>query len=246
MSVAESPIQLFLLGGVELRGVDARRAAKVLAQSKLAALLAVLALAPDGRMLRRDKLVGLLWPELDQPHARTALRKAIHALRGLLGADALTTRGDEEIGLDAAQVWCDAADLRASADAGKLARVLDLYRDELMPGFFLAECTAFERWLEEERTLARERAAAALWALAQQNEAEGKLTMAGSYAKRIVRFAWDDERVFRRALTMLDRIGDRAGALKAAEEFVERMRKELDASPSPETTKLIESLRSTA
>ena len=96
LSVADSPIQLFLFGGVELRGVDKRRAAKVLAQSKLAALLAVLALAPDGRMLRRDKLVGLLWPELDQPHARTALRKAIHAVRALLGAAALTTRGDEE------------------------------------------------------------------------------------------------------------------------------------------------------
>jgi hypothetical protein len=29
-----------------------------------------------------------------------------------------------------------------------------------MPGFILAGCDEFERWLEEERTTARERAAA--------------------------------------------------------------------------------------
>lgn len=244
MSEPTQPIRLYLLGGVALRGVDERRAAKVLAQSKLAALLAVLSLAPEGRLLRRDKLVGLLWPELDQPHARTALRKAIHAVRALLGAESLTTRGDEEIGLDAARVWCDASDLRASADAGRLQRVVDLYSDELMPGFYLAECTAFERWLDDERVAARERASAATWALAVQNEAEGQLTVAGSMAKKAVRFAWDDERVLRRTLTMLARIGDRAGALKLADEFVSRMRSELDASPAPETAALIATLRS--
>ena len=58
--------------------------------------------------------------------------------------------------------------------------------------------------------------------------------------------AWDDERVLRRALTMLVRIGDRAGALKLADEFVDRMRSELDASPSPETAALIATLRSPA
>lgn len=243
MSDSSPAIQLFLFGGVALRGVDEKRAAKVLAQSKLAALLAVLALAPEGRMMRRDKLVGLLWPELDQPHARTALRKAVHALRALLGGDAFTTRGDEEVGLDASRVWCDAADLRASADAGRLARVHELYRDELMPGFYLAECTAFERWLDDERGLARERAAAATWALAQQSEAEGKLTVAGSYAKKAVRFAWDDERILRRTLTMLARIGDHAGALSLYDEFARRMREELQAEPSRETVTLIESLR---
>lgn len=224
-------------------GVDERAATKLLAQSKLAALLAVLALTPDGHMMRRDKLVGLLWPELDQPHARTALRKAVHAVRAALGADAFVARGDEELALDATRVWCDAAELRACAEAGKLARVLELYRDELMPGFYLPECSAFEHWLDDERTLARERAAGATWALATQRESEGKLTEAGSLAKKTVRFAPDDERILRRALTMLVRIGDRAGALKLGESFAERMRKELGAAPSPETTALIESLR---
>src|SRR2546428_7450745 len=41
------------------------------------------------------------WPELDQEHARAALRQALHGLRQGLGADVLTSRGDEEVGDEA-------------------------------------------------------------------------------------------------------------------------------------------------
>jgi hypothetical protein len=47
-------------------------------------------------------------------------------------------------------------------------------------------------------------------------------------------------------MTMLQRIGDHAGALKLFDEFATRMRAELDADPSPETLKLVSSLRSSA
>ena len=50
--------------------------------------------------------------------------------------------------------------------------------------------------------------------------------------------------MLRRTLTMLARIGDHAGALRLYDEFVKRMREELEAEPSPETAALIESLRS--
>jgi serine/threonine-protein kinase len=243
LHVRQHQLQLYLLGGIELRGVDATSADRLLAQSKLAALLALLALSPEGRMQRRDRLVGLLWPELDQTHARGALRKAIHAVRATVGHDAVRSRGDEEIGLDASVFWCDASDLAASADQGLLGRAVELYRGELMPGFHLTECAEFERWLEDERSAARERAAAAAWALARTLEAEKHLTDAGMWARRAARYSWDDERVLRRTMSMLARIGDHAGALSLYDEFAMRMRKELDAAPSPETVALVESLR---
>src|SRR5215208_6445495 len=99
-------VELYLLGGVELRGIERDLADRILAQAKLTALLALLALAPERRPQRRDRLVGLLWPELDQAHARTALRKAVHALRGVFGADSVRSRGDEEIGLEPGGLWC--------------------------------------------------------------------------------------------------------------------------------------------
>ena len=243
---SEKRIELYLLGGIELRGVDRDVADRLLAQAKLSALLAVLALAPEQRPQRRDRIIGFLWPELDQAHARTALRKAVHALRAALGADIVRSRGDEEIGLAVPPMWCDAAELAAAADSGKMLRAVELYRGELMPGFHLPDCAEFERWLDEERALARERAAASAWGLARSLESDSRLTDAGRMARRAVRYSWDDERVLRRTITMLARIGDHAGALRLYEEFAARMKQELDADPSPETVALVDSLRPSA
>ena len=45
---------------------------------------------------------------------------------------------------------------------------------------------------------------------------------------------------------MLDRRGDRAGALRTAEEFARRMREELGVEPAPETTQLLACIRARA
>jgi DNA-binding SARP family transcriptional activator len=241
---SHAQVELRLLGGIELRGIERASADRLLAQPKITALMAFLALSPEGRLQRRDRLVGLLWPELDQSHARAALRKAIHAVRAAAGAHVLRSRGDEEIGIDGAAFWCDATALVTSLERGELGRATELYRGDLMPGFHLTECAEFERWLDDERTAARERAASAAWALARTLEADSELTSAGLWARRAARYSWDDERILRRTITLLARIGDRAGAIGLYEEFADRMRKELDAAPSPETVALVESLRS--
>jgi DNA-binding SARP family transcriptional activator len=58
-----------------------------------------------------------------------------------------------------------------------------------------------------------------------------------------VHYAGTDERVLRRTMTMLDRLGDRAGALRVYTDFTRRLEKELEAKPSRETTELAKSLR---
>lgn len=236
-------IELFLLGGVELRGIDRKLADRLLAQPKLTALLAFLALSPEQRPQRRDRIVALLWPELDQAHARAALRKGVHALRAALGQDVVRSRGDEEIGLAVPPVWCDAVELATAADSGRMLQAVTLHQGELMSGFHLSQCADFEHWLDGERSLARERAAAAAWGLARILEGDNRLTDAGLWARRAVRYSWDDERVLRRTLGMLARIGDHAGALRLYDEFAQRMRSELEAEPSPETRAMADSLR---
>jgi serine/threonine-protein kinase len=233
----------YLLGGVALRGVPTEVAERLLTQSKVVALLACLVLAPTGTFTRRDRLVGLLWPELDQPHARTALRKALHHARSVLGEETIVSRGDEELALLPGALWSDTAAIREAVDRGQLAHAVELYHDELMPGFHLAECHDFDAWLEEQRAGLREAVVAACWALAQSLEAGGNGTQATKYAKRLTRLDKTNERLLRRALQMLDRLGDRAGALAVYDEFTRHLRKDLDADPSPETVKMGESLR---
>ena len=234
---------IYLLGTVELVAPDRAAAERILAHPKMVALLAYLALPSVGRFLRRDAVVGLLWPELGQERARAALRKTVHAIRTALGPDVVVGRGDEDIALAAEAIWCDAAAFTLAAETGSLVQAIELYRGELLPGFHLAGCGAFDLWLDVERTAARERAAAAAWALAQLHEEEDELTDAARWARKTVRFSWNDERALRRALLMLDRVGDRTGALHLYEEFSRRLRDELEVEPSAETVALVNSLR---
>lgn len=226
-----------------MKGVPADGASRVISQSKVIAMLALLALAPSASFTRRDRLAGLLWPELDQQHARTALRKAIHFARSVLGDEVITNRGDEELVLSASALWCDVVDMRASIEQGRLQRAVDLYRGDLMPGFFLPECHDFDAWLEGQRAALLEEVVAASWALAKHLESDNKGTDAAAYAKKVARLAWSNERVLRRSLEMLVRLGDRAGALRAYDEFARKLRRELEADPSPETVRLVEVLR---
>jgi DNA-binding SARP family transcriptional activator len=237
--------RLYLLGGIGLRDASGEPTADhVLAQSKAVAMLAYLALSPAGRFQRRDRIVGLLWPELDQEHARAALRKALHVVRGALGEGVVIARGDEELILGTAHLWCDATAFEQACEEGSLEAALELYEGELMPGFHLPECGEYDAWLEERRAALRESAVSTAWALAQILEKDLKRTLAGQWARRAVQYAGTDERVLRRTMQMLDRVGDRAGALRLYADFTKRLRKELDVDPSPETASLASSLRS--
>jgi DNA-binding SARP family transcriptional activator len=238
---------LTLLGGVELRGGSSAAAESILVQPKHVGLLAFLEIERTGsgqrRFSRRDYLVGLLWPELDQPHARTALRRVVHQIRTALGSEMLKSRGDEELAVGEAQLRSDVGEFTAALANSQLAHALELYAGDLMPGFHLSGCAEFERWLDGRRDHFRREAGAAAWALAQRLEADSDLSLAGQVVRRAVEFAWDDERMLRRAIEMLARLGDKSGGLSLYSEFCRRLRADFDAEPSPETSALAERLR---
>src|SRR2546427_3471636 len=130
-------VEFRMLGGLNLLGAGGHELKSVLPQPKRVALLAYLAAATPKRLHRRDFLVALFWPELDQEHARAALRQALHGLRHALGEGVLVSRGDEDIGLDHEQIRCDVVEFERAAEAGRLADALDLYRGDLLEGFFI-------------------------------------------------------------------------------------------------------------
>src|SRR5256886_14004197 len=164
-----------MLGGLNLLGVGGHELNSVLAQPKRVALLAYLAAATPRRLHRRDAVLGLCWPELDQEHARAALRQALHGLRHALGDGVLVTRGDEDIVLDAERIRCDVVEFARAAEVGRLADALDLYRGDLLEGFFIRGAPEFDQWLEA--SLARVTAVARRSAtqLAERTEGHGDL-----------------------------------------------------------------------
>lgn len=235
-------IKLHTLGRLSLTGPDGHEILSVLAQPKRGAVLTYMALATPRGFHRRDTLLGLFWPDLDQEHARGALSQALSFLRRSLG-DVIETRGDDEVGLVAEGLWCDAVGFEASLDAGQPSGALELYQGDLLAGFFIGDAPEFEHWLDRERERLRRRATEAAWLLADESEAEGNAPDAKRWARRAATLAPDDESVLRRLIALLDRVGDRAQAVVAYETFARRLSEEYELNPSPETQELIDDIR---
>jgi DNA-binding SARP family transcriptional activator/TolB-like protein len=237
---------LYLLGRLELGPqADAQQAA-VLAQPKRLAILAYLA-AAAGTYQRRDTLLALFWPELDEFAARRALRNTLYQLRLALGDGVFVSRGDDEIMVDGAVLACDIAALRDAVSAGRYDEAIDLYRGELLEGFHVTNVgEGFDRWLARERGSALALALRAFDARVAQHQQAGDAAAAAVCAVRATELAPFDEVWLRRAALALDAVGDRGGALRLCDAFVQRMAAELEARPSAETQGLIERLRSGA
>jgi DNA-binding SARP family transcriptional activator/tetratricopeptide (TPR) repeat protein len=237
-------MNLQLLGPLSLRTADGRELHSVLAQPKRLAIFAYLACASGRGLVRRDVLTGLFWPDLDQQAARKALRQSLWVLRGHLGAEAITTRGDDEVGIAADRVSCDVVEFERALEAGRAEEALERYRGDLLAGFYLpGGSLEFERWLEDERGRLRALAQRAAWQLAERAEGQGASGAAVLWARRALALAGDDETAVRRFLRLLDRAGDRAGALRAYEAFARRLKVEFNELPSPETRALVDALR---
>lgn len=235
--------ELQVLGTLDLRDGAGREIGRVLAQPKRLALLAYLAVTHTTQ--QRESLLALFWPELDEEHARLALRQSVHFLRTALGTEAISSRSGEELALGSAVLRCDALEFERALNDARLVDALDLYRGDFLTGFHVSDVSPeFEQWLERERQRLRSRAARAAWTLTEQAERASNGVEAAHRARQAVQFAPDDEAGFRRLVSLLDRLGDRNGALRAYEQFARRLRSEFEVEPAAETRALIEAVRS--
>jgi DNA-binding SARP family transcriptional activator len=141
------------------------------------------------------------------------------------------------------RVRCDVLEFEAAIDAGRPGRALELYHGDLLEGFYVSDAHEFERWLEQRRARYQSQASTAAWIVAQRYESESKATLAVEAARRAAQLAPLDERVIRKVLAMLDRFGDRAGAVALYERFRSQLASEFEIEPAPETSELITSIR---
>ncbi|HEX2777909.1 MAG TPA: tetratricopeptide repeat protein [Gemmatimonadaceae bacterium] len=236
-------VELRVLGPFHLSASEGGAASSLVGRPKRAALLAYLAAAVPRGLQRRDKLLALFWPESNESHARAALNQALYVLRRALGADAILTRRDTEVGLDFDRVWCDVAAFETALDTKCPAAALPLYRGDLLDGFFIPAAPGFERWLDAERARLRQRAAEGAWALAETSAANGDAAGAGKWARRAAELMPPDEAVARRLMGFLHRVGDRAAALRAYEAFSRQLATEYEVEPSAETHALAALIR---
>lgn len=145
-------LSLQLFGGLslEMSGEDTARAIPVRAtQPRRLALLAVLASVSD-RVVRRDTVVGLLWPEADQERARHLLADSIYVIRSALGDDVILATGDG-LHLNETRVQCDVIDFTRAFESGDWTSAVRVYAGPFLDGFHIGKASEFEHWCDATR-----------------------------------------------------------------------------------------------
>jgi DNA-binding SARP family transcriptional activator len=237
-------IELGLLGPSVLHDSDGRDLASLLAQPKRFALLAYLVVSGRAGYVRRDSLAAMFWPELDQQAARRALRNTLYHLREALGPEVIVTRGDESVSIDAARITSDVAKLGDAQASGRDVEAVECYRGDLLAGLHFANVgEAFEDWLTAERRRINDQVLSALSRLVDGEERAHNLLAAARWAQRACELAPGDESWLRRAMALLDRAGDRGGALRLYQAIVRYLASDFGASPSEETVALAAEIR---
>jgi len=139
-------VTLKLLGRLSLADSSGPVTGQITQRRRLA-FLAILGASPRGTVTR-DRLVALLWPELDAEGARHRLSDSLYVARRALGEGAIVTEGDD-LRLDEAHVEVDVRAFERALDAGETAVAVAQYGGPLLDGFHLGGEGEFDRWVEQ-------------------------------------------------------------------------------------------------
>ena len=233
-------LTLRLLGTTSIDGSEGHVTGRVVHGRQLA-LLALLALA-RGRVLSRDKLVALLWPDAEPDRARPHLSNALYILRGALGEDVVRAAGDGLL-LNSDVITSDVTAFEDHMAAQRLDQAVRLYRGPLLDGFHLPGSNEFEDWRDAERLSLAALYASALESLAADQDARGDFGAAAEWWRRRAAHDPCNSRVALRLMSALDAAGDRAAAIQHARTHARLLREEFDAEPDIEVAALAERLR---
>lgn len=198
----------------------------------------------------RQHLASVFWPDSNEAQARTNLRRELHHLRSLLGAEPslvvestnLTWRDGPGCRVDVRvfeQERRAASRSKAAGDTGAFlvhaAAAIAAYRGDLMPG-------SYEEWVLQERGPLLRKCVdlcddvAAL--LAESKDWAGAIGL----AHRRVQLQPLEEVGYRTLMELQVASGDRAAAVSTFHRCAGVLERELGLGPGPETTELVDRL----
>jgi DNA-binding SARP family transcriptional activator len=231
-------LAISLLGGFQARvGASTIR----LPTRKTQGLLAYLALHA-GQPHDREKIQGLLWPDVASRQAQASLRQTLFTLRKTLArtsVPALLTTATT-VALDAAHLWVDVAVLErhvAGVTREALEGVASLYAGHLLEAFVIDEAP-FDQWIENERSRLREVALGTLDRLLDLQAAAGEPEKGIQTALHSLRLDPLRESTHRALMQLYAASGRRGAAVQQYRSLVSTLARELGVEPDSQTKKL--------
>jgi predicted ATPase/class 3 adenylate cyclase len=247
MSATEA-LDIRLLGGFHVAVGDHGLPDDAWRRERVAALVKLLALAPDHR-LRSDDVRSALWSD-HQPGADDGMRGTLHQARQQLekagAAPGVFLASDGEwvvlgppglVFVDVDAFAAAAADAWRHHDPAATEAALALYGGDLLPS------DADQKSVAERRSVLRASFLALLRRLAELAEERGELDRALAADERLLTAEPADEPALRMAMRLEARAGQPSRALIRYEGLIERMARDGRAAPSPETQELAAAIR---
>ena len=224
----------FAVGGRELR----------FKSLKLRAALGYIALN-ESLTETRERLVGMLWSESGEDHARASLRQNIRELRiALDGSDYVGLYiASHEIGFESGTIELDVLTVMQAAEAGHVHPLLLERRslpDELLAGLEDLD-PSFRSWLLAKRHTIRDRLLRALEnGLERQS---GDLATQGNLAQAVLNLDPTHEDAARRLMRARAMMGDTAGALRVYKTLWDLLDEDYGMEPAEATQKLVADIK---
>ena len=208
-------------------------------------LLAYLLLHP-GRLYPRSVLAALIAPDYAEAQANRALSQALWHIRrcmpGLMDSEA------NQVGITSrTKIWVDALEFRSLTERcltsleqpavllTSLRQAVDLYRGDLLEGFY-------EEWALIEREFLRESFLQTLEKLVTAYKATLQYQQALNTILRLVSFDSLNEAAHREAMRLYHYLGRPAEALRQFETCREILQREFDLQPSAETSQIAQAI----
>jgi ABC-type transport system substrate-binding protein/serine/threonine protein kinase/DNA-binding SARP family transcriptional activator len=235
-----------MLNGEPVTGFDS---------DKVRALLAYLALEID-QPHRRQKLVGLLWPDFPERSARTNLRSALANLRQVIGdrqqdppfllisRQSIQFNQTSNFTLDVHE-FNDLLEVGADhpSSSEKFEKAVKLYRGSFLDGFSIPDSIPFEEWLVTNREALQIKVSRALHFLTEYYESLADYDQALILAQQHLAIDPYIEETHRQIMRILVRSGQRSKALAQYDVCRDILKNDLKIEPQEDTTHLYRSIK---
>lgn len=220
----------------------------------LLAYLAVNDLTHLHQRYSRESLSALLWPDYDQSHAFSNLRRTIWEVHQALGEgwliaerESVHLNEDAQIDLDVARFLDLISQGRQQTDPALriplLSDAVKLYRNHFLTGFSLKDALNFNEWAFAESENLRRQLADALTILSDAYCELSQADKAIPHARRLVALDPLNESAHRQLMEVYLQAGQHSAALKQYQTCEQILRKELNLDPQPETRALYRRIR---
>jgi DNA-binding SARP family transcriptional activator len=245
--------RLYLTGGLRLEGPTGHVTDSDLPGRQ--GRIAFAALAVERQPLSHDQLAEIIWDEAPPPQWKTALAPVISKIRSLIsttgldGPEVLTAGGGAYNLLLPAEIWVDLETAHRSLDRAEGAlrhgRDVDAARDATVASSILRRgfLTGIDNlWVERVRDRLTDALYRSSITLATAWNQLGDHQLATTVAQAAIDLDPLREIGHRVLIGAEQARGDHSAALRAYRRCAEVLATELDASPSPETLRLVDAI----